>query len=175
MTFTEVRNAVVTGLEAHIGYPVILSDQIASRPDFPYGYYSILVPRISEHAFGLKDVSEVPGGAIVRRSEPVMSTMSFTFCGMNRETEDGYIYGDDEALELAEKAHGYFLLDGHCISTAAGDVVVNNVGPIGSRSGFVVEDTVRRYGFDIRFSYVRTDEMLSGVIERTNFKGNPHS
>lgn len=175
MTFTEVRNAVIDGLTKHIGRPVVLSDQIADIPDLPYGYYSVLTPRASGHYFGLMDVIETPEGAIVKRSEPVKATMSFTFCSRNRDAEDGYIYGDDEAQELAEKAHGFFLLNGHNISTDSGDVVVNNVGPVADRSGFVVEDTVRRYGFDVRLSYVRTDEMPVGTIEKVSIERNPYS
>ena len=45
MTFAQARNEIVLGLEAHIGCPVSLSDQIADQPDYPYCYYSVLAPR----------------------------------------------------------------------------------------------------------------------------------
>ena len=145
MTFTQARNAIVQGLEAHIGYPVNLTDQIAGDDTFA-----------------------------IRRTEPAAATMSFTFCSQNRETEDGYIFGEDEALELSEKAHGFFLLNGHNIHTEFGDIVINNVSSVGSRTGFVVEDAIRRYGFDIRFSYMRTDEMPTEIIEKANPIGITH-
>lgn len=63
-----------------------------------------------------------------------------------------------------EKGHGFFLLNGHSIAAGSEDVVIRKVGPITSRSGFVVGDTVRRYGFDVRFAYVRTDEMPTATI-----------
>lgn len=163
MTFEQVRNAVVAGLEAHIERPVTLSDQIADMPEFPYCYYSVLAPRIQTYSFGLREV--VDGKTLVR-SEQVSATMSFTFCGMNREADDGYIYGEDEALALAEKAHGFFLLNGHNIATEYGEIVVNNVGAVASRTGFFVEDSIRRYGFDVRFSYVRTDEMPAALVSK---------
>ena len=175
MTFIQARNAIVHGLEAHIGCPVILSEQIADRPDFPYCYYSVLVPRISDHAFGLQAVREASDGFILSRSESVSATMSFTFCSMNRETEDGYIFGEDEVLDLSEKAHGFFLLNAHNIPTEYGEIVIDNVGSARSRTGFVVEDTIRRYGFDVRFSYVRTDEKPTEIIEKVNSKRNFHS
>ena len=56
MTFVQARDAIVAGLEKHIGCPVALSDQIADRPEFPYCYYSVLTPRTSNHAFGLHEV-----------------------------------------------------------------------------------------------------------------------
>lgn len=174
MTFTEVRNLLVSGLEHHIGHPVVPSGQIADVPDFPYCYYSIIAPRASSHAFGLKGIVETDEGTVLRRSEPVKATASFTFCSQDRQTEDGYIYGDDEALALAEKAHGFFLLNGHCIRVDGEDIVVNTVGPVGGRSGFVVENTVRRYGFDVKLSYVRSDDMPATTIAKATPIGDAH-
>lgn len=170
MTFAQARNAIVSGLEAHIGCPVNLSEQIADMPEYPYCYYSVLAPRIPEYSFGLRKIIETSDGPLLVRSEQVSATMSFTFCSTNRETEDGYIFGEDEALELAEKANGFFLLNAHNIQTEQGEVVMVNVGSVASRSSFFVEDTIRRYGFDIRFSYVRTDTMPATLVERP---GNP--
>ena len=56
MTFEQARNVIVAGLEAHLGHPVNLSEQIADMPEFPYCYYSVLAPRISDHWFGLREV-----------------------------------------------------------------------------------------------------------------------
>lgn len=176
MTFVQARNAIVSGLEKHIGCPVVLTDQIAEQEEFPYCYYSALAPRISNHAFGLHElVGDEEQGYRHMRSEPVEATMSFTFCSKNRDTEDGgYIYGEDEALDLVEKGHGFFLLNGHCIVVGSEDVVIRKVGPIASRSGFMVEDTVRRYGFDVRFAYIRTDEMPTTTILEPRVNGNAH-
>ena len=86
------------------------------------------------------------------------------------------MYGEDEALALCEKGLGFFLLNGHNIRTEFGDVVVNNVGAAANRTSFLVEDSVRRYGFDIRISFVRTDEMPTVTVERVNDpSGNAHS
>ena len=170
MTFAQARNAIVSWLEAHIGCPVNLSEQIADMPEYPYCYYSVLAPRIPEYSFGLQEIVDAPDGPLLVRSEQVSATMSFTFCSTNRETEDGYIFGEDEALELAEKANGFFLLNAHNIQTEQGEVVIVNVGSVASRSSFFVEDTIRMYGFDIRFSYVRTDTMPATLVERP---GNP--
>ncbi len=170
MTFVQARNAIVSSLEKHVGCPVVLSDQISDTPEYPYCYYSVLTPRTTNHSFGLHEVEQIEGGYTHKRSETVGATMSFTFCSINRETDNGYIYGEDEALELSEKANGFFLLNAHNIPTEYGDIVINNIGSSASRSGFLVEDTIRRYGFDIRFSYVRTDEMATTTILKP---GNP--
>ncbi len=167
MTLEQARNAIIAALENHIGRPVTLSDQIADMPEFPYCYYSVLAQRIPNYTFGLREVLETPDGPKLVRSEQVGATMSFTFCSMNRDTEDGgYIYGEDEALALSEKAHGFFLLNGHNIATEYGDVVVNNVGAVANRTSFFVEDSIRRFGFDVRFSYVRVDEMPAATVSK---------
>ena len=81
MTFEQMRNAVVAELEAHIGRPVKLSEQISDIPDFPYCYYSVLAPRISERSFGLHEVVPTGEDFRFRRSEPVMATTGMTnFC-----------------------------------------------------------------------------------------------
>lgn len=155
MTFLEVRNAIVAGLEEHIKCPVVLSDQIADVEGFPYCYYSVLTPRINNHAFGLVTQSETQ----LKREEQVDATMSFTFCSQNREAGDDFIFGEDEAIELCEAGHGYFLLNAHTSHLEAGRIVVQDVGNVTNRSGFLLEDTIRRYGFDVRVAYVRTDTM----------------
>jgi hypothetical protein len=171
-----MRNAVIAELEAHIGRPVTLSEQISDIPEFPYCYYSVLAPRISDHWFGLREVVSEGEEFKLVRSEPVSATLSFTFCSMNRETDDGYVFGEDEALSLCEKAHGFFLLNGHNLRTVHGDIVVNTVGSVTNRTGFFVEDSIRRYGFDVRFSYVRTDEKpTTTVLHPGNPAGNAHS
>lgn len=167
MNFGQMRNAVIARLENHIECPVKLSEQISDIPDFPYCYYSILAPRISDHAFGLHEVIEDGESFKLVRSEPVSATMSFTFCSMNRETDDGgYVFGEDEALSLCEKAHSFFLLNGHSLLTEHGSIVINNIGAVTNRTGFLVEDYVRRYGFDVRISYVRTDEIPTVTVLR---------
>ncbi len=171
MTFIQARNRIISELTKYIGRPVRLSGQIDDIPEYPYCYYSVLTTRVSDHAFGLEEVERIDSEFIRRRSESVTATMSFTFCSENRETETGYVLGEDEALELAEKAHGFFLLNAHNISTNEGDIVIRDVGRVANRAGFHVEDTVRRYGFDIRFAYVRTDEMNAATIKSGNFKG----
>ncbi len=175
MTFEQARNAIVSGLEKHIGHQVNLSEQIADQPEYPYCYYSVLAPRISKHSFGLREVLDTEDGARLIRSEPVMATMSFTFCSMNRADGDGYILGEDEALALAEQAYGFFLLNAHNIPTEFGDVVINDVGTVANRTGFLVEDSVRRYGFDVKFAYIRTDEMQTGTIQKVNPVGTAKS
>ncbi|MBR1869014.1 MAG: hypothetical protein IJ799_03000 [Bacteroidales bacterium] len=162
MTFLEARNAIITGLESHIGCPVVLSDQIADMPGFPYCYYSVLATRSAGHAFGMITQSE----SRTIREEPAEATMSFTFCSENREDGVEYIFGEDEAINLCELGHGFFLLNAHGFDLESGNVVVRDVGAVTNRSGFLLEDTIRRYGFDVRIAYTRTDEMAALPVKK---------
>ena len=162
MTFLEARNAIVAGLESHRGCPVVLSDQIADVPGFPYCYYSVLATRSTGHAFGLITQTN----ELLIREEPVEATISFTFCSQNREDGEDYIFGEDEAINLCELGHGFFLLNAHGFDLESGNVVVRDVGAVTNRSGFLTEDTIRRYGFDIRIAYTRADTMEAQPVKK---------
>lgn len=172
MTFVQARNRIISLLTEYLGCDVRLSGQINDMPNYRYCYYSVLAPRISDHAFGLSEVEHTGDEEYTHiRCELVEATMSFTFCSENRETEAGYILGEDDALELAEKGHCFFLLQAHNIHTDDGDIVIRNVGNVANRSSFLVEDTVCRYGFDVRFAYVRADTEPTTIIENGNGAG----
>lgn len=172
MTFAQVRNATIEALESFVGCPITLSDQIANTEQYPYGYYSVLAPRISGHAFGLIDVDTSSENPQIKRYAPVKATISLTFCSQNRNTENGYVYGEDEALELSEKAHCFFSLKAHSIHTEYGNIVINNIGDVSNRTGFLVEDHIRRYGFDVRLSFVLTEVIPTTTIKTVNMPIN---
>lgn len=83
--------------------------------------------------------------------------LSFTACSMNRVGQDGaQVMGDDEAMDLADRAQGFFLFTGRQLLADRGIVVVSveNTQP---RSALDVDEVARRYGFDILVRYERTD------------------
>ena len=95
------------------------------------------------------------------RTEQPTATLSFTACSINRSGvgEDGtpfYVLGADEAQELAGKAQGFFLHGGRYSIQKAGFVVVEvtNAAP---RDALELDEMGRRFGFDVRLRYVRTD------------------
>lgn len=104
----------------------------------------------------------------VREEQPT-TTMSFTACSINRvEEKDGEqvsILGADEALELATLAQGFFLHGGRYAIQKAGFVVVD-VTNATSRDALELDEMGRRFGFDVRLRYTRTD--LAEVDTVTN-------
>ena len=78
---------------------------------------------------------------------------------------DGPISGDDEALELADRAQGFFLFAGRQLLADLGVVVVR-VENTQSRSAFDTDETDRRYGFDVLFRYEREDKRAVPAISK---------
>lgn len=173
MNFLEVRNTIMTRLEQYLGIPVVLSDQAAPMPEFPFCYYSITTPYAPTGEMGNYRIEDIPGETKItttRREQP-SATFSFTVCSINRWTKDAngaevepYIFGEDEAQNLAEKAQGFFLVAGYDILSNLGIVVVD-VTNTANRTTLVVDEAARRYGFDVRVRYTREDSRTDGTIK----------
>lgn len=163
MTQRELRNIIVKLLYNYLKAPagqhspkVVLSDQVMPEADYPYIYYQ----SIQQHIPGPYNRGQtVNDGTITKyRSESAQASFSFTACSMNRTGPNGTkISGDDEALNLADRAQGFFLFTGRPQLAAAGVVVVS-VENTQSRSAIDGDETDRRYGFDVLLRYERRDE-----------------
>lgn len=174
MTQKELRNTLVKFLAAHIERPVILADQLDPEQEPQYMLYQPVQPYMQ--GIGASITREVVPGTgeferdiITRREEEAEGTFSFTACSRNRKTPDAYILGDDEALDLAEMAQGYFLHVGQNDLYDVGIVVVD-VGNVLSRSALEIDEVDRRYGFDVRVRYARVDARRDGVLENGTIK-----
>ena len=110
MTFREIRNALVERLWNYMDCPIVLADQVQPEAQLPYGIYSVSTPYAPDRGMGDYTTREAEGGnAEITRMEMPSATFSFTFCSQNRTDAGGkYIYGSDEAEDLADKAIGYF-------------------------------------------------------------------
>ena len=112
MTQRELRNIIVKQLHTYLaGLKVVLSDQTAPEADYPLIYYQ----SVQQHIPGAANITTAAadGGTLTKyRREHAEATFSFTACSFNRQGKDGPISGDDEALELADRAQGFFLFAG---------------------------------------------------------------
>lgn len=175
MKFRGVRNGIAAGLGGYLGIPVCLGDQTGPEPEFPFVVYSATAPYIPEN--GLGEISYLPDGfetLTERRREEPLCTFSFTVCGKDRRVGNGYILGDDEALELAEKAQGWFLHAGYDDISQKGITVVD-VSNVQGRSFLQVDEEARRYGFDVTLRYVRTDKRTVGTVGLVSAAGKGES
>lgn len=170
MRAVNVRNRIIKGLTEYLGVMVYPADRVDPEAEFPYIVYSILSPYIHGNTLGHFDSGrDRNGNAFLRRSEQAGMSLSFTVCSMNRTDEDKrYILGDDEALDLAEKAQGWFLFTGKDYLTP--EIVVESVENVAQRSVLVVAEVANRYGFDVTVTYIREDMRCVKEIEKTTAK-----
>jgi hypothetical protein len=172
MKFKEVRNLIVSGLHEYMGLYVVLSNQLNPEMALPFILYSVTAPYIPEGGTGdMQSITNEDGTVKVTRYEQPTCTFSFTICSSDRQTKDGFVLGEDEALDLAEKAQGWFLHTGYEYISGKGLTVVD-VANVQERSFLQVDEEARRYGFDVFLRYVRTDEMtIAGVKAATTKRG----
>ncbi|MDR2513907.1 MAG: hypothetical protein LBD02_01715 [Christensenellaceae bacterium] len=178
MTFLEARNTIIKRLEEHLGIPVVLSDQATPVPDFPFCYYSATTPYAPTGEMGDHTTREVAANGdtniVDTRREMPTATLSLVFCSENRwVTQDGeqvFIYGEDEAQQYASMAQGWFLHVAYDTLSNLGIVVVDVMNAT-NRTALVVDEAARRYGFDLRFRYTRTDERTDATVSRVSYPG----
>ncbi|MDR1465439.1 MAG: hypothetical protein LBJ11_09100 [Oscillospiraceae bacterium] len=145
-----------------------MTDQVTPEARVPFGYYSVTAPHIDGGGMGNYHRRMTQGGEdveIVRESQP-SATFSFTFVSMNRDGPQGNISGEDEAMEYAERAMSWFEHTGYNYLSPLGLVVVN-VQNFASRSLLVVDETSRRWGFDVEIRYTHYEARNDSAIDYT--------
>ena len=159
-SYIEKRNALILALSNFVGCPVLMASQVEPEMEPPFIVYSITSDYTPDNGLGNYSLED---------GSTEGTTMSFTACSINRvEEKDGEqvsILGADEALELATLAQGFFLHGGRYAIQKAGFVVVD-VTNATSRDALELDEMGRRFGFDVRLRYTRTD--LAEVDTVTN-------
>lgn len=171
MRAVDVRDKVVMGLYQYLSVPVNLADQVSPESEMPYIVYSVTSPYIPGSTLGHFGNKVDKNGSIIQiRSEQAGMTISFTACSQNRTAKDGSrILGEDEAMNLAERAQGWFLYAGRRF--LGPDIVVASVENAASRSTLMIDEEANRYGFDVLLQYIREDEMDAGAIKTVISRG----
>ena len=111
MTFTEKRNKLIAALHAAVGRPVVLASQVQPEAEVPFIIYTVTTDYMADGSLGhyLQGDGETEDSLVVVRAEQPTATFSFTACSIDRTTESGTVFGADEALDLANRAQGFFL------------------------------------------------------------------
>ena len=161
MRFKYIRNIVTNGLSSYLKVPVVLASQVEPEQDYPFIIYSVTAPYIPESTLG--EYRQDGNGEEIRREQPTC-TWSFTACSANRRTQSGFILGEDEAMELANQALGWFLHTGYEYTSKNGIAIVD-AGNIQERSVLEVDEMVRRNGFDVTIRYVREETRTIATIQ----------
>lgn len=150
MMIRTVRNIICRRLHDFLGQPVLLHDQAAPETRPPMVYYQPVGPLIP-----LGGASIWQDGGMQYRREPTETTISITAVSYDRDGRDGRIYGDDEALELAERAMSWMLHIGRRELLHDGIAVVE-ISNVQCRSNLIINEVARQYGFDVRLRFERT-------------------
>ena len=174
MTIKELRNLITAGLSAYLGIPVVLANQVNPEQDFPFVVYSVTAAYIPDNGLGNYSSELLEDAFLETRQEEPTCTMSFTVCSVNRTTNAGYVLGDDEALELAEKASGWFLHAGYEYQSVNGITIVD-VSDVQARPVLMVDEEARRQGFDVTIRYIRRDVRTIQTIEDVIVKKGEHT
>lgn len=173
MIFTTARNQLIAALAEFLGCPVILSDQVEPEQDPPYVIYSVLSPYGQSQSLGDYSLRPEDDRLIETRMEQPEAVFSFTACSINRmakgKGKQTYIFGEDEALSFSNLAQGWLLHTGYDTISRIGFVVVEIMNA-GSRTTLVIDEAARRFGFDARLRYTRTDERAVGTVETVPIK-----
>lgn len=170
MDFVAVRNSLIKLLSEHLKVPVILSDQTTPETEYPYIYYTVINPPQGLSGSGDNRI-EISGDDVitVRHDQPT-ATLSFTSCSRNRKDKNGkMIYGEDEAIQISEKAKDYLEHIGYHALSKAGITIVE-ITNAGMRSGLVFEEFDRRFGFDCRIRFETTTSRNDGSVDYINIK-----
>lgn len=166
MTFLQVRDAFIARLSAALNRAVILHNQTeAEQEDYPIIYYQPVTPWMARGGAN-RAYTRTDTGLAESWEEPTEATISISVVSYNRELADGrYVFGEDEALEWAERAMTYLLFRGREELRADGIAVIE-VTNIQNRTALLVDDVARQYGFDVRLRYRRADTRPSARLAR---------
>ena len=176
MTFVEARNELIERLNAHLGIMFVLADDVQPELSFPYAYYSVITPGNGIPGMGnvtteIRDSVDDDGKQdvfSVLHNMPIKQ-LSITFCSTDRVDNNGNdIFGEDEAVTLCEQAKNYLQHVGYHELSDAGLVVVEILN-IGQRSGLVVNEVNRRYGFDVRIRFAQASERNDLSIDKVTY------
>ncbi|MGL5435878.1 MAG: phage neck terminator protein [Lachnospiraceae bacterium] len=169
MKFKDIRNGVIVAATAYMELPIILSDQVDAEMECPFILYSVVTPYVSANTTGHFRVERQGDTAVKIRREDPTCVISFTACSKNRMQDGMQIFGEDEALDLAEKLQGWFLCAG--LRALQGyTAVVESVSNVQSRSFLQVDEAARRWGFDVTIRYIRMDEREVGTVKEVKLR-----
>lgn len=170
MISLKTRNKLITLLHNELEVPVILADQVQPEAEYPFVIYKFLNPYMSRGVSGNIFTEVVDDKHIDNiREEQAEATISFTVCSMNRKVDDKWISGEDEIIELTDKAISWFLHRGYQQLTEIGIVIIE-VMNTGDRSFLQVDEVARQYGFDVRIRYTYRTVRKDSAVQSYKIK-----
>lgn len=148
------ESIIINGIQEYINCPVILANQHAPIPAYPYVSFTVTTPVvINKGSYG----TEYDGVFY----KPVKQVWSFT-------VQSDYT---DQCMEIALKLHDWFSLVG-ITYLQDNEIVIERLENIGNRDNLITIQYEYRRGFDVTF--VLMDEITHDfeTIETIDINGN---
>ena len=167
MTEIEIRNALVKGLNEYLdGIEVYRSGQVSEEQPFPYIIYTVTATGGNGNTMGHFSACRKGDDAEEIREEQKSMTISLTVCSQNRTDREGkHIQGEDEAQEIAERAHGWFSHVGYDYFVKCG-IVIADVMEVRGRNTLMGHEEANRKGFDVICNYISEERRDISTVSR---------
>lgn len=165
MDYRKIRNAIVKGLYDYLNVPVVPTDDVGDKPNYPYISYKFTTLKIPQGSHNLyKDI--VPSNderfqydiEYTREEQPKM------IISMNAYSTD-----DVEAFQLALEMESWFKFQGYRF-LKDNEIVVVNISNIQDRTIQIVDNYERRQGFDVAIRVMDIQKLRLETIEKSNIK-----
>ncbi len=154
--YASIRAAIAEGLKSYVGCEVVMANQAATMPEYPYISFTVTTAMDANYGTHERHVyydesAEDYGAVYVKQ---VGQVWSFT-----AQSDDS-----DEAAALAYKAHDWFDLVGREDLSDIGVAVVR-VQSITNRDSLLSIEYEYRCGFDVSLAIDNVIEIDEGTIE----------
>ncbi|MEB9896764.1 hypothetical protein P4K96_25395, partial [Bacillus cereus] len=152
----KIKAAFVGQLHKHLGLPVIMTDQAAPQPSYPFIGFTFVAPYVDKSPYGnhfIQDEHRIEKLAAV--------TISITCYA--KSSQDGY--------RISGQARDWFQGIGRNLLKDAGIVVVK-LEATTARDTLLTYDYERRIGFDVHMRMVDVIEYDEDMIEKIKMKSS---
>jgi len=159
-----IRNAVISALATYISHPVVMLDQAAKKPPYPFVGYKVITPYAPERG-SVAEIDEMVPSANpdfeydIERTAIEQPTMTISFTV--------YAKTEDEALSLALQAQEWLRFSGYD-TLSENNVVVVETTPVQNRDTLIINDYERRQGFDAILRSVSESTKRIETLEQSN-------
>lgn len=154
----DIQTYIAEALKAYLGCEVVLANQTAPIPSYPYVSFTITTPMVANNGTYGEFVED---NTLVKAKE-IQQIWSFT------------VQSDDsvESATVANKAYDFF----DCVGTIQlneNGVVVQRIENITNRDNLLTIEYEYRNGFDVTFSFMNEITQEIEEIDRITFNGEP--
>jgi len=168
MDYGEIRTAVVSGLNSFMELLVVELNPDAPRPGKPFLSYLFITPLGPEGGLPAET-----GGPVPSEDEDSEWEYDFEYTRTSQDTVtisiNSYSDDSDEAIQLAIKAHSWFVFHGYDY-LKSNNLVIVSVGTVENRDVYLVDSWERRAGFDVVLRVITEMRRVIETIEKVEME-----